>query len=155
MPVLRRRCSKTRSHDPSCTPCTPHSGSTSRLQSHMRQWHRWHARSRYIHRRRARMGCGPGTCLRVQVFNAGRRMPGEGSRREEPLIRQRQLHGSGACIVHGDGQRPAHRHTNACTSAANRHGAVAVRAHRGGVCAHTGDRVMWVRRGSACLLRSQ
>ena len=94
-------------------------------------------------------------CLRVQVFNAGRRMPGEGSRREEPLIRQRQLHGSGACIVHGDGQRPAHRHTNACTSAANRHGAVAVRAHRGGVCAHTGDRVMWVRRGSACLLRSQ
>ena len=94
-------------------------------------------------------------CLRVQVFNAGRRMPGEGSRREEPLIRQRQLHGSGACIVHSDGQRPAHRHTNACTSAANRHGAVAVRAHRGGVCAHTGDRVMWVRRGSACLLRSQ
>ena len=60
--------------------------------------------------------------LRVQVFNAGRRMPGEGSRREEPLIRQRQLHGSGACIVHSDGQRPAHRHTNACTSAANRHG---------------------------------
>ena len=109
-----------RSHDPSCTPCTPHSGSTSRLQSHMRQWHRWHARSRYIHRRRARMGCGPGTCLRMQVFNAGRRMPGEGSRREEPLIRQRQLHGSGACIVHSDGQRPAHRHTNACTSAANR-----------------------------------
>ena len=61
-------------------------------------------------------------CLRVQVCNAGRRMPGEGSRREEPLIRQRQLHGSGACIVHSDGQRPAHRHTNACTSAANRHG---------------------------------
>ena len=61
-------------------------------------------------------------CLRVQVFNAGRRMPGEGSRREEPLIRQRQLHGSGACIVHSDGQRPAHRHTNACTSAANRRG---------------------------------
>ena len=75
-------------------------------------------------------------------------MPGEGSRREEPLIRQRQLHGSGACIVHGDGQRPAHRHTNACTSTANRHGAVAVRAHRGGVCAHTGDRVTWVRRGT-------
>ena len=122
MPVLRRRCSKTRSHDPSCTPCTPHSGSTSRLQSHMRQWHRWHARSRYIHRRRARMGCGPGTCLRMQVCNARRRMPGECSRREEPLIRQRQLHGSGACIVHSDGQRPAHRHTNACTSAANRHG---------------------------------
>ena len=61
-------------------------------------------------------------CLRVQVCNARRRMPGEGSRREEPLIRQRQLHGSGACIVHSDGQRPAHRHTNACTSAANRHG---------------------------------
>ena len=61
-------------------------------------------------------------CLRVQVCNAGRRMPGEGSRREEPLIRQRQLHGSGACIVHSDGQRPAHRHTNACTSAANRRG---------------------------------
>ena len=154
MPVLRRRCSKTRSHDPSCTPCTPHSGSTSRLQSHMRQWHRWHARTRYIHRRRARMGCGPGTCLRMQVCNARRRMPGEGSRREEPLIRQRQLHGSGACIVHSDGQRPAHRPTPACTtSTANRHGAVAVRAHRGGVCAHTGDRVMWVRRGSACLLR--
>ena len=113
---------RTRSHDPSCTPCTPHSGSTSRLQSHMRQWHRWHARTRYIHRRRARMGCGPGTCLRMQVCNARRRMPGEGSRREEPLIRQRQLHGSGACIVHSDGQRPAHRQTNACTSAANRHG---------------------------------
>ena len=60
--------------------------------------------------------------LPVQVFNARRRMPGECSRREEPLIRQRQFHGSGACIVHSDGQRPAHRHTNACTSAANRHG---------------------------------
>ena len=27
-------------------------------------------------------------------------------------------------------------------------GAVAVRAHRGGVGVHTGDRVMWVRRGA-------
>ena len=132
---------------PQCMRCSERRAS--QLRSDMRPWNRWHARTRCARRRRARMGCDP--CGHVCAC----RCATHAGACQEPLIRQRELHGSGACIVHSDGQRPAHRHTNACTSAANRHGAVAVRAHRGGVCAHTGDRVMWVRRGSACLLRSQ
>ena len=37
-------------------------------------------------------------------------------------------------------KRPGNQHPPACTSTANRHGAVAVRAHRGGVCSHTGGK---------------
>ena len=116
---------RTRSHDPSCDSCTPHRQHASQLRGHaaMEPLCTLACKDQMRTQAPCKNGMRPlRPCLRVQVFNAGRRMPGEGSRREEPLIRQRQLHGSGACIVHLDGQRPAHRHTNACTSAANRRG---------------------------------
>ena len=87
VPVLRRRCSKTRSHDP-CYSCTPHRGSASQLQSHMQPWHRWHASTRCTHRRRARMKCNPNEhlCACRCATQAGACM--------QPAC-QRQLHGSG------------------------------------------------------------
>ena len=107
----KARRSQDVTHDPSCDSCTPHRRHASQWRSHMRPWHRWHARTICTHRRRARTGYNPNEhlCACRCATQAGACMqPGC-----EEQVCNRPLRGSGHAThkrAVASAARPAHNH---------------------------------------------